>query len=259
MNPEIVIRDMREEDEEFVSTCTHVRETAERTAAGQVRLPYLREQQEHGHRTKVALADGKHVGFIFLMPIEISPWGPVGRDLMAIQCLTVEAEVHSLGVGRLLVEAAEEEARKQSKKGIAVTGYYHDFWFMPAAFFEKLGYELIERKGTWAFLWKVFDPSAEKPTFPERRYEYTPVEGKVVIDLFWSRCCLTTVVEAQRVREVAAEFEDEVVLNEYCSDFSAIREKYGITRGIFVNGEEIGWGYDAPKEGVREAIRKAQG
>ena len=31
----------------------------------------------------------------------------------------------------------------------------------------------------------------------------------------------------------------------------------GISRAIYVNGREIGWGYEAPREGLREAFRAA--
>ncbi len=40
----------------------------------------------------------------------------------------------------------------------------------------------------------------------------------------------------------------------------AIRDmllRYQIPRAIFINGKEIGWGYEAPKEGVRDAITEA--
>jgi hypothetical protein len=113
--------------------------------------------------------------------------------------------------------------------------------------------------GETAILWKVLDPSAEPPTFPIRRFEFVPVSGKVAIDLFWSRSCLTTDTEAQRVREVAREFGNAVVLREHCSDDAAIRSKHGISRAIFIDGNEVGWGYEAPKEGLREKILEAQG
>ena len=61
------------------------------------------------------------------------------------------------------------------------------------------------------------------------------------------------------VREVAAEFGDAVVLREHCSDDPAIRDRYGIERAIYIDGREVGWGYEAPKDGLRETIRKAMG
>jgi GNAT superfamily N-acetyltransferase len=253
-----MIRDMQKEDEEFVGSCTHVGETTEWTASCQRRVPWLRAQYQRGLRAKVALLDGRHAGFLYVMPIEIAPWGPVGRDLMAIQCLTIKDEAKSKGVGRRLIAAAEEETHRQGRKAVTAIAFYHDFWFMPAPFFEKCGFEVVQRKDSAAILWKVFDLSAEPPTFPNRHYEFVPAKGKVAIDLFWSRSCLTTDTEAQRVREVAQEFGDSVLLREYCSDDADIRSTHGIFRAIFVNGKEVGWGYEAPKDGLRETIREAQ-
>jgi len=113
--------------------------------------------------------------------------------------------------------------------------------------------------GNTAILWKTFDDQAQAPAFMERRYRFTPVAGKVVIDLFWSRSCLTTDTEAQRMREVAAEFGDAVLLREYCADDPAVRARYGVYRAIYIDGKEVGWGYEAPRDGLREAIRKAMG
>ena len=63
--------------------------------------------------------------------------------------------------------------------------------------------------------------------------------------------------EAERVREVAAEFGDKVVLNEYPAHERETLLRYQYPRGIFANGKEIFWGYEAPKEGISEAIERA--
>ena len=265
----ITVRNMQPDDEAFVGSCSHVGETEEWTASCRRRIPWLREQQRYGLRVKVALIDGEHIGFLYVMPIEIAPWGPEGRDLMAIQCLSSKATRN--GVGRTLIEAAEEEAREQKRNGIVVIAYYHDFWFMPASFFEKCGFSRVgeiskvtaagekEYKRNRALLWKVSDDSAEPPRFAELNYTFRPIPGKVVVDLFTSRSCLTADTEAQRVREVAEEFGSSVVMREYCADDPRIRDEYGISRGVFIDGKEIGWGYEAPKDGVRMEIRKAKG
>ena len=251
------IRDMREADEVFVASCTHVGESDEWDACARRRVAWLRDMHGRGLRVKVAIVDGKQAGFLYLLPIEISPSGPVGRDLSVIQCLTVKDWAQGRGAGRGLVSAAEEEARGEGRKGIVVVAYYHDFWFMPATFFESCGFSSVKREGTQAILWKVFDVVAQPPAFMESRYRFEPVEGKVAVDLFWSRSCLTTDTEAERVREVAAEFGDAIEVREFCADDLAIRSRYQLPRGIFVNGREIGWGYEAPKEGIRQAIREA--
>ena len=255
--PDLQIREMTVQDEPFIASCTHVGETEEWDASCNRRIPWLREMGTQGMRVLVALLDGRQVGFLYLFPIKVAPAGPLGRDLSVIQCLAVKDESKGHGAGQALVTAAEAEARRQGKKGIVVTAYYHDFWFMPAAFFERCGFSVARRKGQTAIMWKAFDASAEAPHFIARRYHFVPVAGKVAIDLFWSRSCLTTDTEAERVREVAAEFGDQVVLREHCTDDPAIRAQYGIYRAILIDGKEVSWGYEAPKEGLREAIQRA--
>ena len=254
----IEIRDMLREDEYFVSTCTHENESDEIDASAGRRLAWLRSKEPEGLRVKVALRDGMRVGFLYAMPIELSPWGLVGENLLVFPCLFVRTDAQGGGVGRALVEAAEGEARIQGLKGVATMGFYwEDFWFMPAPFFTGLGYEEAVRKGDLALLWKALDPSAEPPRMLRRDYTFEPVPGKVVVDLFWHTFCLTSDQEAARVREVAAEFGDAVVLREYCADDRDTFLRYQIPRAIFINGSEIGWGYEAPREGVRDAINEA--
>lgn len=255
--PLVEIRDMDTIDEYFVGTCTHVGESDEIDVTAERRLAWLRDMYKKGLRVKVAILDSNQVGFLYMMPIEICPWGPSGRDLLAIPCLFVKKEAQHRGAGQALVIEAEEETRCQGRKGIVTIGYYHDFWFMPASFFERCGFSVAQRKGETAILWKVFDTSVEAPRLLERNHQFKPKADKVVVDLFWNTFCLTSNTEAQRVREVVEEFEDAVVLNEYCADKQEILSRYQTPRGIFINGKEIWWGYEAPKEGIRKAISQA--
>ena len=253
----MLVRDMTSEDEYFVSTCSHVNESDELNAAGCRRQRYLTRMIDKGLRVKVAVEDDRHLGFIYTMPIESSPWGPIGVDLLCFPCLWVLTEERRKGAGKALLKAAEEEAVNQGKKGIVTTAYYHDFWFMAASYFEQRGYQPAARRNTEAIMWKVFDSSAAPPAFFNRNFKATPVEGKVVIDLFYTTFCLTSDVEAERVRQVAAEFGDRVILNEISAEDAEQLIIHQIPRAIFINGKEIYWGYEAPKDGIREAIQKA--
>ncbi len=253
----LLIRDMLEADESFVSACTHVGESSEIDRAAGRRLAWLRGKHHDGLRVKVAVIEGRANGFLYLMPIEICPWGPSGRDLMAIPCLFVKTDAQRQGAGRALVASAEDEARHQGRRGIVTLGYYHDFWFMPARFFEGLGFKAAERRGEQAVLWKAFDDSVAAPRLLRSAYKFEAVPGKVVVDLFFNSFCLTSNIETQRVREVAAEFGNRVVLQEHPAGDQQVPGCFQTPRGIFVDGEEIGWGYEAPKEGIREAMIRA--
>ena len=138
--PAIQIQDMDQTSEYFVGTCSHIHETDEADAVAKRRIAWLKSKHQEGLRVKVAILDGKPVGFLHVMPIEICPWGPLGKDLSAIPCLYVLNDSKSQGAGAGLIAEAEKEARRQGKKGIVTVGYYHDFWFMPARFFEKCGF-----------------------------------------------------------------------------------------------------------------------
>ncbi|MBN2582232.1 MAG: GNAT family N-acetyltransferase [Planctomycetes bacterium] len=253
----ITVREMQAEDEYFVATCSHVSESAEIDACGVRRSEWLRDHYDRDVRVQVALADGRHVGFAFVLPIELSPSGPLGRDLAVLPCLWVLPKEKGQGAGRALLGAAEEETRRQNRKALCTTAYTGDSWFMPASFFERHGYTVVAQEGKSRLMWKVFDDSAEPPVPFKPRYTFEPIAGKVVVDLFWSPFCQTTDIEAQRVREVAAEFGDAVVLREQSSDDREALLCHQVSRAIYVNGREIGWGYEAPREGIREAIEKA--
>ena len=69
----------------------------------------------------------------------------------------------------------------------------------------------------------------------------------------WERRYL---IEKERVREVCRGLGDSVVRNEYNADDPETLRKYQIYRGIFINGREVGWGNEAPKAGIRQAIEE---
>jgi hypothetical protein len=88
-------------------------------------------------------------------------------------------------------------------------------------------------------------------------YQPNLVPGKVVVDAFWNPICQTSLVEIMRVREVCAEYGDKLVLNEYnCGDRDVL-EQYQTARALFINGEPKGWGYEAPRDGLRQVIDSA--
>ena len=139
----LIIRDMTVHDEYYVGTCTHVNENnIEREWSCPRRISWLKSMKSKGLRVKVALLNGNHAGFLYLIPIEISPWPIRGKDLMVFPCLVAHSKFSSKGIGSELIKAAEEEAKIQHRKGIVTIGYFWDFWFMPAAYFLKLGYKV---------------------------------------------------------------------------------------------------------------------
>ncbi|MGD9142138.1 MAG: GNAT family N-acetyltransferase [bacterium] len=255
--PGLEVRSVGPDSIYFVGTCSHVSESKEIDAAARRRLAWLKAAEQQGLETRVAFLDEKPVGFAYVMPIEISPWGPIGTDLAVLPCLWVLPERKGNGAGGALMAAAVEAAEERGYKGIVTMGFYHDFWLLPARFFEAQGFSKIAERGEEAILWKEFGAGAEAPRFLRRKFVFRPVKGKVVIDLFYNTFCLTSTVEAERVREVAGEYGESVIVNEHAADNRETLMRYEIPRAIYVNGKEIGWGYEAPRDGIREAISEA--
>ena len=255
--PELEVRKVGPDSIYFVGTCSHVSESKEIDAAARRRLAWLKAAEQSGLEIRVAFLGEKPIGFAYVMPIEISPWGPIGSDLAVVPCLWVLPEFKGNGAGGALMAAAAEVAEERGYSGIVTMGFYHDFWLLPARFFESQGFSKIAERGEEAILWKEFGTGARAPRFLRRKFVFRPVKGKVVVDLFYNTFCLTSTVEAERVREVAGEYGDSVILNEYAADSRETLMRYEIPRAIYVNGKEIGWGYEAPKDGIREAISDA--
>ena len=247
-------------DEWFVATCSHVGESEEIDRCAEHRRILLDKLRAEGSRFKVAVLDDALAGFIHGVPIHHASWGAVGENLMMIPCLYVPEEFSGRGVGGALVEAVEADARQAEMDGVAVVAYRdlgEAAWFMPASFFDELGFEEIERRGHEALLWRTFRSNAAAPRLLRPDWSFQPISEKVVVDLFWNEFCPTSSIEAQRVREVAREFGDDVILREYQAEDRPTLLCHQTPRAIYINGREIGWGYEAPRDGIRRAIQDA--
>lgn len=249
---------MTKDDEYFVGTCTHVNENnLEYEMSAQRRISWLRSMEQFGLRVKVALLDNDHAGFIYIMPIEISPWPVQGTDLMLFPCLVSHSRFPQRGIGKLLIKAVEEETYRQNLKGLVTIAFFWDFWYMPAKFFINLGFQVADKRGEEAILWKKLDQTAKPPQFRKEKYIFKPIKGKVIIDLFWNTFCQTSDVEAQRVREVVAEFGNKIVLNEFSADDPEILQRFGISRKIFINGKMVKLEAEIEKDKLRQEIKNA--
>lgn len=252
--------DLNDEHMRFVATCTHNEDNNnEIEKAALVRESWLRDNLTRGLRVKVVIDNGKPVGFAHCLPIELGTWGMSGTDLMTVPCLTVKynhvyQKKTGSGYGRALIEAVESEARK-TNKGVAVLAYDNDFWFIPASFFKKLGYNQVSKQGDAVIMLKSFEP-VEIPVMHRLNYRPTFVPDKVVVDAFWNPMCQTSITEITRIREVCAEYGDKLILNEYNCGDKDILEKYQTARALFINGRYKSWGYEAPREGLRQEIDK---
>jgi GNAT superfamily N-acetyltransferase len=255
---QIRISDAAEDTLWYVACCGRVIEGPDEEQAAHLHEDWMRMMlTRRGMHAKIALDDDKPIGFLFLLPSERTAWYISGEGLFTIQCMNVEDDYTGLGVGERLLAAAEETARAHAK-GMAVIAYDPSDWFMPARFFQGQGYQEVERRGTSVLMFKAFDESAPVPSFVPR--EYRPprlIPGKVIVEAFWSPQCLTTALELIHVREVCAEFGDDVILHELNASMPGMRERFGIPRTLFINGMEKGWGFELPAAGAFDGAERS--
>ena len=248
---QISVSDVTEDTLWYVACCAQVHEDTETKQAAKLHEDWMRRTlTRSGMFAKVAMDGDEPIGFLFLLPIERTSWYIAGEGLFTIQCMNVKDEYRRGGVGEKLLVAAEESARAHAK-GIAVIAYDPSDWFMPASFFQGKGYKEVERRGSSVLMFKSFVESAAVPSFVPRQYRPPRLSpGKVIVEAFWSPQCLTTALDILHVREVCAEFGDDVVLHELNAGIPGMRERFGIPRAIFINGVEKGWGFEIPAAGA---------
>ncbi|MFX0174016.1 MAG: GNAT family N-acetyltransferase [Candidatus Hodarchaeota archaeon] len=182
--------DARKEGQYYTATCSHVHESEEIDFVAKKRSTWYCNMRSKGFKTKVAFLDEKPVGFLHIVPIEFSHWGPIGKDLMVILCQHVETGAKGKGIGRALLQAAEQETIKDDKKGLVVCAYYYeDFWFMLALFYEKHDYKPIIRKKMTkegdknfldeeAILWKILMKLLNPLLFQGQIINFNLLKGK---------------------------------------------------------------------------------
>jgi GNAT superfamily N-acetyltransferase len=254
---QVRVSDVTEDTLWYVACCAQLDEGADTERAAKLHEDWMRTTlTRSGMYTKVALDGDEPIGFLFLVPIGRTAWYVAGKDLLTIQCMNVDEGYRGQGVGEKLLAAAEATARTHSK-GIAVVAYDPSDWFMPATFFHGQGYQEVERRGTSVLMFKPLVESAPAPSFIPRRYRPPRlIPGKVIVEAFWSPQCLTTALDILHVREVCAGFGDDVVLRELNASVPGMRERFGIPRTLFINGVEVGWGYNIPQAGAFDGAER---
>lgn len=119
----VAVREMGTHDEWFISTCSHVDESQEINVCARERRLFAR-LRSNGAVLKVAVLGCEPVGFAYGIPIEHSPWGPIGEALIVIPCLYVLTPFASHGVGRALgIKAVEADARAAGLRGVTTITY----------------------------------------------------------------------------------------------------------------------------------------
>jgi GNAT superfamily N-acetyltransferase len=222
------------------------------------RLRWIEEMMPKGLEIIVALSPKKSKkGLIEYLPIEIAPEPVKGENSLFINCVWVLSRHTKAGIGKGLIQHYLKEARKVG--GATVLAYEGDKWFgyfdyMPAAFFRRFGFEEVSRDGTRLLL--HLDLGAHQyPMLITPRKREIGEKGKTVLGVFCNSQCPWCGWMADKIKRNVK--SSGITVNVVNTDSRDAIEKYGIVRGISINGEPIVKRMATWKE-IKSAIERAR-
>lgn len=230
--------------------------------SGNHKQKWFDKMKDKGLRVKLSLDDNGTVsGMIQYVPIEHST--VEGKDLYFINCIWVHGhkqgrgDFRKRGIGKALLQAAEDDAKALGAKGIAAWGLRLPIW-MRASWFRRHGYSTVDKMGMQALVWKRFTPDAVPPKWIRRKVKPTTEPGKVTVTGYINGWCPAMNIGFERTKRAAADpiFKDKVIFREINTFDHENLLKYGISDAIFINDKEVRNGPPPSYEKVHKLIAK---
>lgn len=228
--------------------------------AGDHKACWYHKMKDRGLRVKLAQDDtGVICGMIQYVPSEVS--FIEGNDLYVVLCIWVHGHKQGIGnqqkkgMGRALLNAAEEDVKSIGAKGIVTWGLILPF-FMRASWFKRKGYKVVDKNGIMRLLWKPFTENAVPPAFIKQRKKPDLIPGKVSVSLFQTGWCPAQNMVYERTKRAISGYEDYIQLNEFKTIDKDIQREWGISDAIFVDKKEIRTGPPTPYHKIRRLIER---
>ncbi len=230
--------------------------------AGNHKACWIEKTKTRGLRVKLAVDDNGNIGgMIQYLPIEHS--FIECQDLFFIYCIWVHGykkgrgDFRNQGMGGVLINAAENDAKILGAKGIAAWGIPLPFW-MKASWFKKYGYKKSDQLGFLGpvLLWKPFCETAKKPMWIRPKKKPERKAGVVTVTAFINGWCPAQNIVYERAKRAACEFGDKVVFQGIDTFNKNILLEWGISDGLFVDGKSIRTGPPPSYENIRKIIYK---
>jgi GNAT superfamily N-acetyltransferase len=255
----VQIIDLREEDERLFFVCLEDW-SDEMRDAGDHKERWYGRMKEKGLRVKLAVDDsGVTGGMIQYIPIEFSHTS--GEDLYFINCIWVHGykqgrgDFRKRGMGKALLKAAEDDAKRLGAKGMAAWGVNLPVW-MRASWFKKQGYMKADKDGMAVLLWKPFAQDAKPPRWVEQKKRPQATPGKVTVTAFINGWCPAQNLVYERAKRAATELGDKVVFNGVDTSERNTFLEWGIADGLFIDDKIVRTGPPPSYEKLRKRIAK---
>jgi hypothetical protein len=227
--------------------------------AGNNKNEWFYKMRDKGLRVKIAVVDEKPCGMIQYIPVEHSTIE--GKNLYFITCIWVHGHKKGIGnqqkkgLGKALLQTAEQDVKSMNKKGIAAWGISLPFW-MKASWFKKQGYKKIDKNGMAVLLWKPFTEDAVPPCWIREKKRPPKTEGKVTVTSFYNGWCQVQNIVHERAKRASREFGDAVVFQEIPTLERTVLCDWGISDALFIDGKQVQTGPPPSYEKIRKKIEK---
>jgi GNAT superfamily N-acetyltransferase len=221
---------------------------------------WYRRHAGKGVRVKLAIDDdGAVAGMVQYSPRPLAPF-VVGDDgIWVVHCIWVHlygggiGDRSGRGMGTALLRAAEDDMRARGARGAAAWGLTSPVW-MNVPWFQHHGYTMVDRQGEMGLAFKAFDPDVDDPRWLRERKRPGPIPGKVRVSSFVIGWCTSGNLIHAWAERTARELGDVVVFESFDTSDPSVVEEWGMTTGIYVDGEEMPIDGTETFEGVREFI-----
>jgi len=227
--------------------------------AGNHKELWYNEMKNKGLGVKLALENEKVVGMIQYLPIEYS--FAEGQNLYLITCIWVHGykegigDFQKKGIGKALLQAAENDAKSKGANGIVAWGLSLPFW-MKAKWFKKQGYAKVDKEGMRVLLWKPFTDDAIPPKWIKQKKSPESIQGKVKVSAFINGWCPSQNIVFERAKRAAKELGDKVVFEEFNTSKREVFLKWGISDALFIDGKQMRTGPPPSYEKIKKHIAK---
>jgi N-acetylglutamate synthase-like GNAT family acetyltransferase len=227
--------------------------------AGNHKEIWFHEMKDKGLRVKAAVEEERVCGMIQYIPCEYS--FIEGEDLYFINCIWVHGHKKGIGnhqgkgLGKALLQAAENEVRSMKRKGMAAWGVSLPFW-MKASWFKKQGYQKVDKNSIAMLLWKPFSEDAKPPHWIKEKKKPVLNPGKVTVTSFINGWCPAQNLAYERAKRAVKEFGDEVTYQEINTFDREVFLEWGIADALFIDGKRVRTGPPPSYEKIKKKIKK---
>ncbi len=228
--------------------------------AGNHKEVWYNQMKDKGLRVKLALDDrGEVGGMIQYIPIEHS--FAEGKELYFINCIWVHGhkqgrgDFRKQGMGKALLQAAEDDVKAIGAKGITAWGIPLPFW-MKASWFRKQGYARVDQQGFLGpvLLWKPFRQDVTPPKWFKRQKKPSATPGKITVTAFLNGWCPAQSLTFERAKRAAAEFGNKVTFQPVDTMDRERFLEWGISDALFIDDKEVRTGPPPSYEKIKKLI-----